>query len=194
MSDIEIIQKIDRQYLAEFYSQHLKHMTRLKRHEKRIGIVFSCIGIIATFITVFLEERCYLEWHSQIGFVLFIKDTPYYSYFNLYVFISLCILYIGLFFLFHSYFSKREWLKFYSKKKTFNVEEKIIFSDEEIKTFNKFGTSNFKWNFINDIKKSNKGILLILENSYGYYIKKPSTLNEEVIDEIIEHFKNLEEK
>ncbi len=153
--NIQITQHINKEYYLEYYAEWLKYKSKLRKYEKLIGIVAI---IISCFIYIFNKKYYYLSIGSLI--FGFIRIYDYYS-------------------------SKQKWLKDRLKSKIFNNIIQIIFNEECIEIFSKFGNAKMNWEFMSTSIMTKKGLILIPENGISIYLQKSCFRNTEDLNLII---------
>lgn len=157
--NIEIIQKTNKKYYIEYYSEWLKYRSKYKKWEHIVG-----------FLSV------------TLSLLVYILDNGLY-------YISFGLLLFGILKIFDFYNSKRKWLNDRMSSKMNNEEVRMIFDDTKIQSFGPFTEMNGKWNFFTDAIETDKGLILIPENGISIYLQKKVFHGESDIKDIIRKVK-----
>lgn len=167
--NIEIIEKMDKDYYLEYYYMWLKHRSKFKKYERILGLLLIILGIF---------------WRNivEISKISLASNS---EFLNLHI----PIFFLGVFTFYNFYHTKRKWLKNRMKDGLYDTEVKIIFTDDEMRTSSKLGNSSLKWESFRDIINTKKGIFFVLKNKTSIYVKKNSILNENDINKIISKIK-----
>ena len=153
--NIEIIQKTNKEYYVEYYSQWLKYKSKLKKWESIIGFISLLLSIIIYSINVSF-------FSYSIGLGIF-----------------------GSLMIYEFYSSKHKWLKARMKSKMSNNSFKIIFKENGVETFAQFSETKGKWNLFSNAIKTKKGLILIPENGTSLYLQNNVFEKKSDIDDII---------
>jgi len=152
---IEIVQKTNKEYYIEYYSEWLRHKSKFKKWEHIIG--FSSMAI---------------------SFIIYLVDNSLY-------FISFGLFVFGALMIFEFYSSKNKWLKERFKSKMMNKEVKMIFTDTNVQSFGPFTEMNGNWDFFTKAIETNKGLILIPENGISIYLQKKKFPNQSNIIDVL---------
>ena len=154
--EIKVVQKIDKDYYQEFYSEWLNFRSVFKKWEDKIGMLSISIAILI---------------------YLFNKD---------FLFITIGFLVFGFLMIYEFYSSKKKWMKSRLESKVNNESVTMIFEDNQIQSNGPFTEMKSKWDFFNQVIETKKGIFLIPENGISIYLQKKSFENQTDIKRIIE--------
>lgn len=156
---IKVIQKIDKKYYLEFYSEWLEFRSVFRKWEDKIGI----LGVLIAILIYFFDAE--LKFFS-IGFLVF-----------------------GILMIYEFYSSKKKWMRSRLESNVTNESITMIFEDNEIQSNGPFVEMKGKWNFFKQAIKTEKGIFLIPENGISIYIQKKAFENQSDIERIIKKIK-----
>ncbi len=153
--NIEVIQHTNKEYYEEYYSEWLKYRSKLKKYEHIVGV--------STIL---------------IGGILYLVNNSFY-------FITIGLLILGILMIYEFYSSKKKWLNERLKSKSNNTYFKILFLNDEMQTFGKFGTSKLKWDYISNGIITEKGLILIPEKGISIYLQKKCFNSTDEINQIV---------
>ena len=154
--EIKVVQKIDKNYYQEFYTEWLEFRSVFKKWEDKIGILCIVIGIMNY---IFSHELFYFAF---------------------------AFLFFGLFMIYEFYASKKKWMKSRLESNVNNKSFTMIFDDYFVRSNGPFTEVKSKWDYFQKGIETPKGIFLIPENGISIYLQKKSFENQTHIRKIIE--------
>lgn len=154
--EIELTQKLNKEYYLEYYTEWLNHRSKFKKWEHIIG-----------FFSLIIALLIYLINNS-----LFI--------------ISFGLIVFGMLMVFEFYSSKYKWLNERYKSKMTNKEVKMVFTDNKVQSFGPYTEMNGDWNYFINAIETNNGLILIPENGISIYLQKTSFDNLSDVTKILQ--------
>ena len=131
---------LSRDYMSEGYDQYRRFGTKWLVLERIIGLSFIILGI---------------------SFYYYLNGTKVFP---------LVLVVIGIFELLSNYIKKYFWLRRHCKSKLMNADVELKITDTGIESRGPYSEGHFKWEGIEKVKLTNKGILVWPQKGMYWYL------------------------